>query len=157
MKNVSELVERGEVKETILQFGEGNFLRAFVDWMIDLSNEKDKKPGNVVIVQPIDVGLVDLINEQKGIYTSETFQKHRKESLENIRSSQGIEERLNRSIQAEGEFSKIKSGLNYNRFHHRGKENIISEISLLSIALNLNKLASKIENKNLEIIKYKAA
>lgn len=69
MKNVSELVERGEVKETILQFGEGNFLRAFVDWMIDLSNEKDKKPGNVVIVQPIDVGLVDLINEQKGIYT----------------------------------------------------------------------------------------
>lgn len=69
MKNVSELVERGEVKETILQFGEGNFLRAFVDWMIDLSNEKDNKPGNVVIVQPIDTGLVDLINEQKGIYT----------------------------------------------------------------------------------------
>lgn len=69
MKNVSELVERGEVKETILQFGEGNFLRAFVDWMIDLSNEKDNKPGNVVIVQPIDVGLVDLVNEQKGIYT----------------------------------------------------------------------------------------
>ena len=69
MKNVSELVERGEVKETILQFGEGNFLRAFVDWMIDLSNEKYNKPGNVVIVQPIDVGLVDLINEQKGIYT----------------------------------------------------------------------------------------
>lgn len=93
----------------------------------------------------------------KGIYISETFQKHRKESLENIISEQGIEERLNRSIQAEGAFSKIKSGLNYNRFRHRGKENIISEICLLSIALNLNKLASKIENKNLEIIKYKAA
>lgn len=93
----------------------------------------------------------------KGIYIAEKFQKHRKESLENIISDQGIEERLNRSIQAEGAFSKIKSGLNYNRFHHRGKENIISEICLLSIALNLNKLASKIENKNLEIIKYKAA
>ena len=93
----------------------------------------------------------------KGIYISETFQKYRKESLENIISEQGIEERLNRSIQAEGAFSKIKSGLNYNRFHHRGKANIISEICLLSIALNLNKLASKIENKNLEIIKYKAA
>ena len=93
----------------------------------------------------------------KGIYISETFQKYRKESLENITSDQGIEERLNRSIQAEGAFSKIKSGLNYNRFHHRGKANIISEICLLSIALNLNKLASKIENKNLEIIKYKAA
>ena len=93
----------------------------------------------------------------KGIYISETFQKYRKESLENIRSDQGIEERINRSIQAEGAFSKIKSGLNYNRFHHRGKSNIISEICLLSIALNLNKLTSKIENKDLEIIKYKAA
>ena len=93
----------------------------------------------------------------KGIYISEKFQKYRKESLENIRSDQGIEERINRSIQAEGAFSKIKSGLNYNRFHHRGKANIISEICLLSMALNLNKLASKIENKNLEIIKYKAA
>lgn len=93
----------------------------------------------------------------KGIYISETFQKYREESLKNIKSDQGIEERINRSIQAEGAFSKIKSGLNYNRFHHRGKENIKSEICLLSIALNLNKLASKIENKNLEIIKYKAA
>ncbi|WP_019125631.1 transposase [Peptoniphilus grossensis] len=93
----------------------------------------------------------------KGIYISETFQKYREESLKNITSDQGLEERINRSIQAEGAFSKIKSGLNYNRFHHRGKENIISEICLLSIGLNLNKLASKIENKNLEIIKYKAA
>lgn len=93
----------------------------------------------------------------KGIYIAEIFQKYRKESLENISSDQGIEERINRSIQAEGAFSKIKSGLNYNRFHHRGKANIISEVCLLSIALNLNKLASKIENKNLEIIKYKAA
>lgn len=66
----------------------------------------------------------------KGIYIADTFQKYRKESLENIISDQGIEERLNRSIQAEGAFSKIKSGLNYNRFHHRGKENIISEIDL---------------------------
>ena len=93
----------------------------------------------------------------KGIYIAETFQKYREESLKNIKSDQGIEERINRSIQAEGAFSKIKSGLNYNRFHHRGKENIISEICLLSIGLNLNKLTSKIENKNLEIIKYKAA
>ena len=50
----------------------------------------------------------------KGIYISETFQKYREKSLKNITSDQGIEERLNRSIQAEGAFSKIKSGLNYN-------------------------------------------
>ncbi|WP_268873870.1 transposase [Anaerococcus urinomassiliensis] len=55
----------------------------------------------------------------KGIYIAKTFQKYRKESLENIISDQEIEERLNRSIQAEGAFSKIKSGLNYNRSHYR--------------------------------------
>ena len=93
----------------------------------------------------------------KGIYIAETFQKYREESLKNIKSDQGIEERINRSIQAEGAFSKIKSGLNYNRFHHRGKENIKSEICLLSIGLNVNKLTSKIENNNIEIIKYKVA
>ena len=60
-------------------------------------------------------------------------------------------------IYIKGAFSKIKSGLNYNRFHHRGKSNIRSEICLLSMVLNINKLASKIKNKNLEIIKYKAA
>ena len=76
--------------------------------------------------------------KSKEIYIAETFQKYREETLKNIIFDQGIEERLNRSIQAEGAFSKIKSGLNYNRFHHRGKENIISEICLLSIALNLN-------------------
>lgn len=92
----------------------------------------------------------------KGIYIAETFTKYRKKSLENIRSKEGINERLNRSIQAEGAFSKIKEGLNYDRFHHRGKENVISEICLISIALNLNKLTSKVLNNNLEIIKYKA-
>ena len=76
--------------------------------------------------------------KSKGIYIAETFQKYREETLKNIISDQGIEERINRSIQAKGAFSKIKSGLNYNRFHHRGKENIISEICLLSIGLNLN-------------------
>lgn len=93
----------------------------------------------------------------KGIYISETFQKYREISLKNIKSPQGIEERINRSIQAEGAFSKLKDGLSYNRFHHKGKANAISEINLLSIALNLNKLESKIIKKNLKIIKYKAA
>ena len=78
------------------------------------------------------------VQKTKGIYIAETFQKYREEFLKNIISDQGIEERINISIQAEGAFSKIKSGLKYNRFHHRGKENIISEICLLSIGLNLN-------------------
>ncbi|MDD7464597.1 MAG: transposase, partial [Anaerococcus sp.] len=95
-------------------------------------------------------------HKTKGIYIAETFIKYRKKSLENIKSKEGINERLNRSIQAEGAFSKIKEGLDYDRFHHRGKENIKSEICLLSIGINLNKLTSKVQNRNIEIIKYKA-
>lgn len=71
MKGINEVVKNdlNVTKETILQFGEGNFLRAFVDWMIDLSNEKNQTPGKVVIVQPIENGLADMLNEQEGLYT----------------------------------------------------------------------------------------
>ncbi|NOT73698.1 MAG: tagaturonate reductase [Cyclobacteriaceae bacterium] len=52
----------------ILQFGEGNFLRAFVDWMIDILNEKTSFNGSVQIIQPIAQGMGDMINSQDGLY-----------------------------------------------------------------------------------------
>lgn len=52
----------------ILQFGEGNFLRAFVDWMIDILNERTDFNGGVEIVQPISKGMANAINEQEGLY-----------------------------------------------------------------------------------------
>jgi len=55
--------------EKILQFGEGNFLRAFVDWQIDKMNKNADFNGSVVVVQPIEHGLVDKLNEQDGLYT----------------------------------------------------------------------------------------
>lgn len=55
--------------EKILQFGEGNFLRAFVDYWFDVSNEKAGFNGKAVLVQPIAAGLSELINEQQGLYT----------------------------------------------------------------------------------------
>lgn len=56
--------------EKILQYGEGNFLRAFADWMIDIVNEKSDFNGSVVLVQPLDKGLADMINGQNGLYTT---------------------------------------------------------------------------------------
>jgi len=53
----------------VLQFGEGNFLRAFVDFMIDEINEKGLFNGSVTLVQPIAEGLSEMINEQDGLYT----------------------------------------------------------------------------------------
>ncbi len=58
-----------DAPEKVLQFGEGNFLRAFVDYWFDMSNEKAGWNGKCVLVQPIAPGLATLINEQEGLYT----------------------------------------------------------------------------------------
>lgn len=60
-----------EAPERVLQFGEGNFLRAFVDYFIDVMNEKTGFDSKVVLVQPIAGGdmIRNFINEQEGLYT----------------------------------------------------------------------------------------
>jgi tagaturonate reductase len=55
--------------EKVLQFGEGNFMRAFVDWMIDKMNKAGEFNGSVVVVQPIAQGLGKMLNAQDGLYT----------------------------------------------------------------------------------------
>ncbi|WP_186756696.1 tagaturonate reductase [Echinicola salinicaeni] len=64
-QNIPQFPER-PVK--VLQFGEGNFLRGFVDWIIDIMNEKTDFNGDVQIIQPIPQGMGDLINQQEGLY-----------------------------------------------------------------------------------------
>ena len=53
----------------VIQFGEGNFLRAFIDWMIHTMNKQGKFNGMVQIVQPLEQGMADMINRQEGLYT----------------------------------------------------------------------------------------
>ena len=55
--------------EKVMQFGEGNFLRAFVDYWFDIANEKADWNGKCALIQPIPQGLTELINEQEGLYT----------------------------------------------------------------------------------------
>ena len=64
-----EIGKIADMPERIIQFGEGNFLRAFVDWMVDVINEKGLFNGSVVVVQPIPQGLISVLNEQDGLYT----------------------------------------------------------------------------------------
>lgn len=52
----------------VVQFGEGNFLRAFATWIIDVMNEKKVFNGKTVIVQPLEKGMSELINSQDGLY-----------------------------------------------------------------------------------------
>lgn len=53
----------------VLQFGEGNFLRAFVDYMIDIANEQGKFDGDIVLVKPIEFGSLDRFHAQECQYT----------------------------------------------------------------------------------------
>lgn len=56
--------------ERIIQFGEGNFLRAFVDWQVDLLNEHTDLDAGVVIVRPIESDFPPSLNTQDGLYTT---------------------------------------------------------------------------------------
>ena len=56
------------MKERIIQFGEGGFLRSFVDVFVNKMNEQGLYDGKVVVVQPIAKGLIPVLNEQKGEY-----------------------------------------------------------------------------------------
>lgn len=51
-----------------IQFGEGNFLRAFVDYCIQILNQKTSFSGKVNIVQPLPNGMIELLKKQKGKY-----------------------------------------------------------------------------------------
>ncbi len=66
-KNVAEGYKK--YPEKVLQFGEGNFLRAFVDWQIDVLNKTTNFNGSAVVVQPLGSGMVEKLNEQDGLYT----------------------------------------------------------------------------------------
>ncbi|NLA73235.1 MAG: tagaturonate reductase [Clostridiales bacterium] len=61
--------EKKERPEKILSIGEGNFLRAFSCFLVDVMNEKGIYDGNIVLCQPIKDGKCDIINAQNGLYT----------------------------------------------------------------------------------------
>ena len=70
LKPINEVMKKVSRPEKVLQFGEGGFLRAFVDWQIDIVNEKTDFNGNIVIVQPLEKGMIDAMNAQDNLYTT---------------------------------------------------------------------------------------
>ncbi|WP_088011833.1 tagaturonate reductase [Gottfriedia acidiceleris] len=55
--------------EKILQFGEGNFLRAFVDWQVQVLNEKTDFNGSIVVLQPKSFEMIEKLKRQDGLFT----------------------------------------------------------------------------------------
>lgn len=69
-----KLLNRSEVPtklypERILQFGQGNFLRAFANWMIHEMNHKANFDSGVVVIKPREKGSIETLNNQDGLYT----------------------------------------------------------------------------------------
>ncbi|WP_162286019.1 tagaturonate reductase [Pantoea stewartii] len=56
--------------DRVIQFGEGNFLRAFIDWQLDWLNEHQGTDAGVVVVRPRNRAVSDTLNQQDGLYTT---------------------------------------------------------------------------------------
>lgn len=69
MKKIHEVIEPKKRPLKVIQFGEGNFLRAFVDWIFQVGNDKGIIDANITVVQPLPFGRVKDLAEQKGLYT----------------------------------------------------------------------------------------
>jgi len=78
----------------ILQFGEGNFLRAFVDYMIDVANENGVMDASVTIAKPIAAGDLSKLLAQDCKYTLLTRGKQKGETIENTRRINSVSDAI---------------------------------------------------------------
>ncbi|ELQ6105335.1 tagaturonate reductase [Cronobacter turicensis] len=90
--------------ERIIQFGEGNFLRAFVDWQVDLLNEHTDLNAGVVVVRPIASDFPPSLSTQEGLYT--TIIRGLNEKGEAVSESRLIRS-VNREIAVYGQYDEF--------------------------------------------------
>ena len=90
-----------------------------------------------------------LEERHKVIYVSKRFAKQREAMEAKISSTKGCLLRVNRSIQAEGNFAYVKQDLDFRRFLLRGHVKVAAEWLLFSLALNILRLHHKIQNGRL--------
>ncbi|MCG7367018.1 tagaturonate reductase [Pantoea sp. ACRSH] len=82
--------------ERVIQFGEGNFLRAFIDWQLDWLNQHQGIDAGIVVVRPRNRAVSDTLNQQDGLYT--TLIRGLNEQGERVSETRLIRS-LNREIQ----------------------------------------------------------
>ena len=100
MKQINEVVKKeyGHYPEKVLQFGEGNFLRAFADWMINNANENGDYKGSIVLCQPIAQGMCKMINDQDSVYTLAMRGIENGEAVEKIEQITSVSRCINRCV-----------------------------------------------------------
>nr|MCR5121143.1 tagaturonate reductase [Ruminococcus sp.] len=111
----------------ILQFGEGNFLRAFVDWILQNLNDNGLINANVAVVQPQPTGRIEALAAQDGLYTV---------CLEGIENGGRVQSR--RVIDVLGDF--VNPYTQYGKFLEYAKseelETVVSNTTEAGIALD---------------------
>ena len=68
------------------------------------------------------------------------YEWQKNDARRNLTSLEGIEIRVNRSIQAEGTFGQLKQNMSYVRFRRRGLQKTGAEIMLMALGINIRKL-----------------
>ena len=84
--------------------------------------------------------------ENRKISVSQNFARQKREATERINTPEGIQLRVNRTIQVEGAFGVIKEDYGFRRFLTRGKHKTETQFFLLAFAFNVRKLCARIEN-----------
>ena len=69
MLHIHETFQKPQRPERVIQFGEGRFLRGFVDWLLKKLNDSGLFCGSAVIVQPMPTGFCEKLEKQNGLYT----------------------------------------------------------------------------------------
>lgn len=86
-----------------------------------------------------------LEERKKNLHVSKKFERQRREMEARINTEEGILLRVNRSIQVEGAIGVLKHDMGFRRFLMRGQVKVQTELFLLAIAFNINKLHNKIQ------------
>lgn len=92
--------------------------------------------------------LKDKIQDFRIAELSISYESYKNEARKNLLSPDGIEIRINRSIQVEGIYGQIKQNMNYTRIRRRGLENVECEFMLECLGVNIRKLFNLLDNKN---------
>ena len=117
----------------------------------DFARDYLTKGKRVAILGELMIGMED---RQKVLYISKKMKEERQETIKRVTSDYGTQLRMNRSIQAEGDFGDIKGDSEFTRFLCRGKENVMAEYILFAMAHNLGWLHSRIQNDKLDLHLY---
>lgn len=92
--------------------------------------------------------LKDKTQNFRKVELSINYETYKDEARKNLLSPEGIEIRINRSIQVEGTYGQIKQNMNYTRFRRRGIENVECEFMLECLGVNIRKLFKIINDPN---------